>query len=59
MNVDYFGYIYDKFKEIYQFVINEIDSCDDFENKEKMKKINKLCNDYNNNNIYLDIEKLF
>ena len=57
LNVDYFGYIYDKFKEIYQFVINEIDSCDDFENKEKMKKINKLCNDYNNNNIYLDIEK--
>jgi hypothetical protein len=57
LNVDYFGYIYDKFKEIYHFVINEIDSCDDFESKEKIKKINKLINDYNTNNIYLDIEK--
>ena len=57
LNVDYFGYIYDKYKEIFKFVTNEIESCDDFENKEKLKKINKLCNDYNYNNIYQDIEK--
>jgi len=56
LNVDYFGYIYDKYKEIYNFINNEIDSIDVFENKEKLKQINKLCNDYNYNNIYNDIE---
>ena len=54
--MDYFGYIYDKYKEIYNFINNEIDSIDVFENKEKLKQINKLCNDYNYNNIYNDIE---
>lgn len=57
LNVDYFGYIYDKFKEIYNYINNEIDSIDIFDNKEQLKHINKLCNDYNYNNINNDIEK--
>ena len=56
LNEDYFGYIYDKYKEIYNFINNEIYSIDAFENKRILEKINKLCNDYNNNNIYNDIE---
>ena len=57
LSVDYFGYIYSKFKDIYSFIDNEIDSADVFEDKDKLAKINKLCNDYNINNIYYDIEK--
>ena len=57
LSVDYFGYIYSKFKDIYSFIDNEIDSADVLEDKDKLVKINKLCNDYNINNIYHDIEK--
>ena len=56
LNEDYFGYIYDKYKEIYKFMNNEIDNIEVFENKEMLEKINKLCSEYNNNNIYNDIE---
>ena len=56
LNVDYFGYIYDKYKEIFNFICNEIESIDEFENPDKFKKIVKLCNDFNYNNIYSDIE---
>ena len=57
LNVDYFGYIYDKYKEIYSFISDEIDSMDNFEDKEKLQKIIRMCDDYKNNNIYEDIEK--
>ena len=56
LNGDYFRYIYDKFKEIYNFINDEINSIDTFENREKLEKIINLCNDYNSNNIYNDIE---
>ena len=60
LNEDYFGYIYDKYKEINSFINDEIDSIDAFEDKDKLKKIINLCNDYNCNNIYNDIEsKIF
>ena len=56
LNEDYFGYIYDKYKEINNFINHEIDTIDTFEDKDKVKKIIKLYNDYNSNNIYKDIE---
>lgn len=57
LKVDYFGYIYSKYKELYNFINNEIDSAEAFEDIEKLEKIQKLCDDYNHNNIYHDIEK--
>ena len=57
LEVDYFGYIYSKVKEIKSFIEENMDTNDVLEDKEKFQEILKLCSDYNNNNIYNDIEK--
>ena len=57
LEVDYFGIIYDKYKEIRKFINKEIDSIDVFEDGKKFPKIMKLCSDYNTNNIYNDVVK--
>ena len=56
LNGVYLRFIYDKFKEVNNFINEEINNIDAFENKEKLEKINNICNDYNSNDIYTQIE---
>ena len=57
LEVDYFGYIYSKIKEIKNFIDENMESADVLEDQEKYAELEKLCEDYNNSNIYNDIEK--
>lgn len=55
LEYDYFGIIYDKYKEIKKCINKDFDSIDIFEDGKKFPKIMKLCSDYNSNNINNDI----
>jgi hypothetical protein len=57
LEVDYFGNIYEKYKEIKEFIKEHMISLDVLDDKEKFPEIIKLCISYNYNNIYNDIEK--
>ena len=56
---DYFGILYEKYKEITAFIDENMHSLDVLDDKEKFPTIIKLCVGYNDNNIYSDIEKMF
>ena len=57
LEVDYFGHIYSKIKEIKKFIEQNLDSTEVFDDEEKFPELVKLISDYNDNNIYNDIEK--
>ena len=57
LEVDYFGNIYEKYKEIKEFIKEHMVSLDVLDDKEKFPEIIKLCISYNYNNIYNDIKK--
>ena len=58
LETDYFGDLYNKYKDVKTFVNESMNSIEVLDDKEKFPAIIKLCVDYNDNNIYEDIEKI-
>ena len=58
LGIDYFGNLYEKYKEISNFIETDMHSIDVLDDKEKFPAIIRLCVGYNENNIYSNIEKL-
>lgn len=56
---DYFGDIFAKYKEIRNFLNTQMSSIDIYQDKEGLADIMDICEGYNINNIYNDIEKAF
>ena len=54
---DYFGDIYNKYIRYKNFVEENMNQLDIFDNREKFPKIIDICADYNNKNIYEHIEQ--
>ena len=54
---DYFGDIFAKYKEIRNFLNTQMNTIDIYQDKEGLADIMDICEGYNLNNIYNDIEK--
>lgn len=54
---DYFGSIYDKFQKTKNFIEENMNGVEIFDDRDKFPKIIDLCSGYNNNNIYKAIER--
>ena len=57
LGVDYFGTIYNNYKDLYRCLEDDCGSLDLFEDKEKFPNLMKLLVNYNKNNVYSDIEE--
>lgn len=57
LQVDYFGEMYKRYKEILKFIPQHMTTVDVFDDKEVFPEIIKICVGYNTNNIYYEIEK--
>ena len=58
LEIDYFGDIYQKYKEIKKFANENMNSIKKFNNREKITEMIELCVDYNSLDIYTKIEKI-
>ena len=58
LEIDYFGVIYERFHEIKDFIRDNINSVEIFEDKKKFPNLMNLCSKHgDNNNIFKNIEK--
>ena len=55
LDKDYFGILYNKYKDAISFVDNGIRKIDIFENKERMNRIITLCESFKKDNVHDDI----
>jgi hypothetical protein len=58
LDTDYFGELYQRYKDVKSFINEHMNTIEVLDDKDKFPDIIKLCVDYNNNNIYDDIEKI-
>ncbi len=58
LEIDYFGDIYQKYKDIKKFVNENMNSVRRFNDREKITEMIELCVDYNSLDIYSKIEKI-
>ena len=57
LEYDYFTNIYDKYKEIKEFIKDNMNTIDVLDDKDKFPEIIKLCVGYNSLNLFAEIEK--
>ena len=57
LEIDYFGIIYERFHKIKDFIRDNAESIDIFEDKNKFPNLMNLCRNQGENNIFKNIEK--
>ena len=57
LEIDYFGIIYERFHKVKDFIRDNCESIDIFEDKNKFPSLMTLCRNQGENNIFKNIEK--